>query len=93
MLVPVKAGNETGVYYLIMSNLPWHTSWQKLKDLARNQQPNGGGTDIDHAYINPDSPTNGWVRVRGRENFFAARGTFPSIENLLVLPLILGQKT
>lgn len=67
----VPAGNLTGVYYIVVAGLPWSCSWQRLKDFARNQQPDGKCIDIDHAMVYPDS-TDGWVRVNGRENFLKA---------------------
>ncbi|KAH8780407.1 hypothetical protein BGZ57DRAFT_726552, partial [Hyaloscypha finlandica] len=68
----VPAGDETGDYYIIVAGLPWNLSWQKLKDFARNQQPDGSYIEIDHAMIYPQNQTNGWVRVKGKENFLRA---------------------
>ncbi|PMD36996.1 hypothetical protein L207DRAFT_433688 [Hyaloscypha variabilis F] len=68
----VPAGDETGEYYIIVCGLPWNTSWQKLKDFARNQQPDGTYIEIDHAMIYPQNQTNGWVRVRGKDSFLRA---------------------
>ena len=67
----VPAGNITGVYYIVVAGLPWACSWQRLKDFARNLQPDGKCIEIDHAMVYPDS-TDGWVRVKGRENFLKA---------------------
>jgi hypothetical protein len=67
----VPAGNITGVYYIVVAGLPWACSWQRLKDFARNQQPDGRCIEIDHAMVYPDS-TDGWVRVKGKENFLKA---------------------
>jgi hypothetical protein len=64
----VPAGNLTGLYYIVVAGLPWQCSWQRLKDFARDQQPDGSCTEIDHALVYPDS-TSGWVRVKGIENF------------------------
>jgi hypothetical protein len=70
---PVPAGDLTGIYYIIIAGLPWQTSWQKLKDFARNQQPDGSWLEVDHAFVYPDS-TNGWVRVKGKADFLKVLG-------------------
>lgn len=75
----VPAGNITGVYYIVVAGLPWTCSWQRLKDFARNQQPDGKCIEIDHAMVYPDS-TDGWVRVKGRENFLKAFSEFDVAE-------------
>jgi len=80
----VPAGDETGEYYIVVCGLPWNTSWQKLKDFARDQQPDGTYIEIDHAMIYPQNQTNGWVRVKGKENFLRALGMTPS-SNCFVL--------
>ena len=70
----VPAGDITGNYYIIVAGLPWQCTWQRLKDFARN----GSGDaqiDIDHALVYPDS-TDGWVRVKGKENFKKVLGMF-----------------
>lgn len=69
----VPAGKYTGVYYIPVAGLPWQCTWQKLKDFARNQQPDGSCIEIEHALVYPDS-TNGWVRVKGIDNFREALG-------------------
>jgi hypothetical protein len=79
----VPAGDETGDYYIIVAGLPWNLSWQKLKDFARNQQPDGSYIEIDHAMIYPQNQTNGWVRVRGKENFLRALGMSSPIVGIL----------
>lgn len=70
----VKPGDETGIYYIIVAGLPWQCTWQRLKDFARNVQADGTCIDIDHAMVYPDYPTNGWVRVKGKDNFHKALG-------------------
>ena len=70
----VSAGNKTGIYYIIVAGLPWQCTWQRLKDFARNAQPDGSYIEIDHAMVYPESPTNGWVRVKGKETFKKALG-------------------
>jgi hypothetical protein len=80
--IQVQPGNVTGTFYIIVAGLPWNCSWQRLKDFARNQQPDGTCIDIDHAHVYPDaangSSTNGWVRVKGRTNFLNAMSMFLS---------------
>ena len=73
-LVQVQPGNITGIFYIMVANLPWNCSWKKLKDFARNQQVDGTGIEIDHAHVYPDGTTSGWVRVKGRKNFIEAMG-------------------
>ncbi|KAE9378686.1 hypothetical protein N431DRAFT_292982, partial [Stipitochalara longipes BDJ] len=68
----VPAGDETGEYYIPICGLPWNTSWQKLKDFARNQKPDGTYIEIDHAMVYPHNQTDGWVRVKGKDNFLRA---------------------
>jgi hypothetical protein len=75
---PVPPGDQTGIYYIIVAGLPWQCSWQKLKDFARNQQPDGSWIEVDHAMVYPDT-TNGWVRVKGRSDFLKVLGMFSSI--------------
>ena len=75
-LVQVQPGNVTGIFYIMVANLPWKCSWQKLKDFARDQQADGTWIEIDHAHVYPDGTTSGWVRVKGRENFNKAMGMF-----------------
>ncbi|GKU17534.1 unnamed protein product [Fusarium langsethiae] len=63
----VGPGNETGIYYITICNLPFGTSWQQLKDWTRT------ACVVDHIEVFQSS-TSGWVRVRGRENFEKAWG-------------------
>ncbi|KAI1026450.1 hypothetical protein LB505_005354 [Fusarium chuoi] len=58
----VGPGDETGIYYITICNLPFATSWQELKDWTRT------ACVVDHIEVFQSS-TSGWVRVRGRENF------------------------
>ncbi|KAM0482836.1 hypothetical protein ACHAP7_003937 [Fusarium lateritium] len=58
----VGPGDETGIYYITICNLPFGTSWQQLKDWTRT------ACVVDHIEVFQSS-TSGWVRVRGRENF------------------------
>ena len=83
LCLSVPAGDETGEYYIIIAGLPWNISWQKLKDFARAQQSDGSYIEIDHVMIYPQNQTNGWVRVKGKENFLRAFGMAPHLrENL-----------
>ncbi|KAF3768344.1 hypothetical protein M406DRAFT_71397 [Cryphonectria parasitica EP155] len=52
-------GNQTGVYYIPISNLPFNTSWQQIKDFVRQ------GCEVDHVEFFRKS-TSGWVRLKGR---------------------------
>ncbi|ROV98205.1 hypothetical protein VSDG_04433 [Cytospora chrysosperma] len=61
----VPPGNQTGKYYIPISNLPFNTTWQGLKDYIKPV------CTVDHVEIFPKS-TSGWVRVNGYKNFRAA---------------------
>ncbi|KAI1457669.1 hypothetical protein F4805DRAFT_169365 [Annulohypoxylon moriforme] len=61
----VLPGKKTNLYYILVSNLPWQTSWQQLKDHVRTVCP------VDRVEVFNES-TSGWVSVRGRENYDAA---------------------
>ncbi|KAI1212861.1 uncharacterized protein F4807DRAFT_302277 [Annulohypoxylon truncatum] len=61
----VLPGNKTNLYYILVSNLPWQTSWQQLKDHVRTV------CAVDRVEVFNES-TSGWVSVRGRENYDAA---------------------
>ncbi|KAI2472003.1 hypothetical protein F4781DRAFT_45684 [Annulohypoxylon bovei var. microspora] len=61
----VSPGNQTNLYYILVSNLPWQTSWQQLKDHARTV------CTVDRVEVFNES-TSGWVSVRGRDNYDAA---------------------
>ncbi|KAM0820489.1 hypothetical protein AB5N19_06308 [Seiridium cardinale] len=72
--VNVGPGDETGLYYILISNLPWQTSWQQLKDHVRTVC-----SAVERVEIFNES-TSGWVCVRGRVNYTAAMhllGTTP----------------
>ncbi|RDA86695.1 hypothetical protein CP532_4211 [Ophiocordyceps camponoti-leonardi (nom. inval.)] len=59
----VPPGEETGIYYIIISGLPFGTIWQLLKDWLRH-----AGCDVDHIEVFQKS-TSGWVRLIGKHNF------------------------
>ncbi|KAK6950353.1 hypothetical protein Daesc_008679 [Daldinia eschscholtzii] len=61
----VSPGSQTNVYYILVSNLPWQTSWQQLKDHVRTVSA------VERVEVFNES-TSGWVSVRGRENYDAA---------------------
>ncbi|KAH6714725.1 hypothetical protein BKA61DRAFT_656083 [Leptodontidium sp. MPI-SDFR-AT-0119] len=66
-------GFMTGVYYIPVANLPWNTSWKRLKDHARNRLPDGSGLATLHATVYPGpTSTSGWVSVQGLADFRAA---------------------
>ncbi|RCI10147.1 hypothetical protein L249_8417 [Ophiocordyceps polyrhachis-furcata BCC 54312] len=59
----VPPGEETGIYYIIISGLPFGTIWQLLKDWLRH-----AGCDVDHIEVFQKS-TSGWIRLIGKPNF------------------------
>ncbi|KAM5351574.1 hypothetical protein ACJ41O_004297 [Fusarium nematophilum] len=63
----VGPGDQTGIYYITICNLPFGTSWQHLKDWIRST------CTVDHIEVFQNS-TSGWVRVKGKENFERAWG-------------------
>ncbi|KAF8848979.1 hypothetical protein BDZ45DRAFT_753235 [Acephala macrosclerotiorum] len=65
-MVQYDCGDSTGVYYIIISSLPFKASWQKLKDFIR-YPGTGGSINVDHVHIYPNS-TDGWVRIHGKED-------------------------
>ncbi|TGO46150.1 hypothetical protein BOTNAR_0610g00010 [Botryotinia narcissicola] len=67
----VLPGDVTGLYYILVSNLPWSCKWQILKDFARKHDSEGYCLAIEHAQVYPGS-TCGWVTVRGKEDFVKA---------------------
>ncbi|KAF7937686.1 uncharacterized protein EAE98_002000 [Botrytis deweyae] len=67
----VLPGDVTGLYYILVSNLPWSCTWQILKDFARKHDSEGHCLAIEHAQVYPGS-TCGWVTVRGKEDFLKA---------------------
>lgn len=82
----VLPGNVTGLYYILVSNLPWSCTWQRLKDFARNQDCTGHCLAVEHAQVYPES-TCGWVTVRGREDFLKALRKFTFYEEILLTEL------
>ncbi|TGO82737.1 hypothetical protein BPOR_0768g00010 [Botrytis porri] len=67
----VLPGDVTGLYYILVSNLPWSCTWQILKDFARKHDSEGHCLAIEHAQVYPGS-TCGWVTVHGKEDFLKA---------------------
>ncbi|TGO48551.1 hypothetical protein BCON_0237g00070 [Botryotinia convoluta] len=67
----VLPGDVTGLYYILVSNLPWSCTWQILKDFARKHDSEEHCLAIEHAQVYPGS-TCGWVSVRGKEDFLKA---------------------
>ncbi|KAI0025037.1 hypothetical protein F4780DRAFT_491252 [Xylariomycetidae sp. FL0641] len=61
----VAPGYQTNIYYILVSNLPFDTSWQQLKDHVRTV------CEVGRVEVFNDS-TCGWVQVHGRENFDVA---------------------
>ncbi|GJN68750.1 hypothetical protein PLIIFM63780_001065 [Purpureocillium lilacinum] len=59
----VASGDESGVYHLLISSLPFGTKWQLFKDWIREAD-----CDVDHIELFQKS-TNGWIRLLGRDNF------------------------
>lgn len=68
----MPAGDETGVYHIVVGGLPWQCRWQDLKDFSRGASGEESIV-IDHAHVYPNT-TDGWVRVRGKSNFHRAMG-------------------
>ncbi|KAH8663411.1 hypothetical protein BGZ60DRAFT_432572 [Tricladium varicosporioides] len=64
----VPPGFLTGLFYIVVSGLPWNTSWQDLKDYSRGPLDDGSFLTIDCVMVYPGT-TDGWVRVWGREEF------------------------
>ncbi|KAJ9154762.1 hypothetical protein NKR23_g2437 [Pleurostoma richardsiae] len=67
--IEVPPGNKTGVYYIPISNLPFDTTWQDLKDYLRE------ACNVEHVEIFSKS-TSAWVRVKGHDNFKKALAHF-----------------
>lgn len=65
-------GDLTGVYYLIVSGLPWSATWQKLKDFVKCPT-NGNPINVEHVFIYPNA-TDGWIKIHGKEDFRRAYG-------------------
>ncbi|RDW78425.1 hypothetical protein BP5796_06277 [Coleophoma crateriformis] len=64
----VRAGDETGLYHIIIGGLSFCSTPSSVKDFLRNRPD--GPIDIDHCEM--DSIGGGWVRVKGRENYAKA---------------------
>ncbi|KAK0380589.1 hypothetical protein CLIM01_02056 [Colletotrichum limetticola] len=62
-----RPGQETGVFYIPIANLPFDTNWRQFKDWLRE------GCVVDHVQIFGPS-TSGWIRVLGQHNFYGACG-------------------
>jgi hypothetical protein len=77
MMPQVPPGDATGLYYILVSNLPWNCTWQRLKDFARNQDNEGNCIAVEHTKVYAES-TCGWITTRGKEDFHKALG-MPSI--------------
>ncbi|PQE26137.1 Nucleotide-binding alpha-beta plait protein [Rutstroemia sp. NJR-2017a BBW] len=67
----VPPGDVTGLYYILVSNLPWNCTWQRLKDFARNQDNEGNCIAVEHTKVYAES-TCGWITTRGKEDFHKA---------------------
>ncbi|KAK6219040.1 hypothetical protein LQW54_002542 [Pestalotiopsis sp. IQ-011] len=59
--VNVGPGNQTGLYYILLSNLPWQTSWKQMKDHVRTVC-----SAVERVEIFNES-TSGWTCRRCRE--------------------------
>lgn len=77
----VLPGDATGLYYILVSNLPWSCTWQILKDFARKHDYEGHCLAIEHAQVYPGS-TCGWVTVRGKQDFLKALRKFFHYEKI-----------
>ncbi|UKZ77219.1 hypothetical protein TrVFT333_004938 [Trichoderma virens FT-333] len=64
-MIRVGAGDETGDYYITFCNLPFHSTWQGIKDWVSTSCP------VDYVEIFPLS-SSGWIRLKGKENFTTA---------------------
>ncbi|KAI0887285.1 uncharacterized protein GGS22DRAFT_178468 [Annulohypoxylon maeteangense] len=65
MQTKVLPGNQTNLYYILVSNLPWQTTWRQLKNHVR------AVCMVDRVEVFNES-TSGWVSVWGRDNYDAA---------------------
>ncbi|RDW84719.1 hypothetical protein BP6252_02309 [Coleophoma cylindrospora] len=64
----VRAGDETGLYHIIIGGLSFCSTPSSVKDFLRSRPD--GPIDIDHCEM--DSIGGGWVRVKGRDNYAKA---------------------
>lgn len=91
-MVKVLPGYRTGLYYIVLSNLPWVCTWQRLKDFVKNH-PDGTFLNVDHAHVYPGTSTpcsgNGWVRLVGKLSFEKA---FSMYSMLFLDPTLNGFK-
>ncbi|KAI9166912.1 hypothetical protein HJFPF1_03027 [Paramyrothecium foliicola] len=58
----IEPGDKTGVYYILLCNLPFGTTWQGLLAFVTPV------CTVDHVQVFHGS-TSGWVRVVGKNNF------------------------
>lgn len=72
-MIVVPPGYDTGIYYIMVANLPRSCSRQQLKGFTRNPQADGTSINVDQAMIYPNS-IGGWVRVKGEHDFIKAIG-------------------
>lgn len=77
----VPPGDATGLYYILVSSLPWNCTWQRLKDFARNQDNEGKCTAVEHTKVYKES-TCGWITVRGKEDFLKALGMSSNVPHV-----------
>lgn len=82
----VLPGDVTGLYYILVSNLPWSATWKDLKDFARKQDDLGNCLAIEHAEVYRKS-TCGWVIVRGKEDFCKALRKFFGYKEIVLSEL------
>ncbi|KAL7941709.1 hypothetical protein V8C42DRAFT_175730 [Trichoderma barbatum] len=61
----IEPGDTTGDYYITFCNLPFHSTWQEVKDWVSAQCP------VDFVEVFPIS-CSGWLRLRGKDNFMKA---------------------
>ncbi|KAI8678533.1 RRM domain-containing protein [Fusarium keratoplasticum] len=64
VLVDVLPGDQTGIYYIPICNLPFNVLFRRLKSWIRK----GASCEVDHVEIFFNS-TSGWVRLNGKDNF------------------------
>ena len=73
----MPSGELSGVYYIPVSGLPWSCTWQTLKDFTRGPDREGAQINVDRAYVFPGT-TDGYIIVKGKDNFDKALGEFPN---------------
>ncbi|KAI5857057.1 hypothetical protein BZA05DRAFT_441687 [Tricharina praecox] len=61
-----RSASQSGLYFILIGNIPWKCKWQDLKDLVREYS-----MAVEHVeiYVTPDGRSRGfgYVRVKGRE--------------------------